>query len=862
MYVRAFFGNNRPASSHPWPWLTILAGLVLAVTALGAAALSENRAAASPMAQAPPTCTDLRIDQDDDNTPGARVDLELTFTDADGNRNCIPGDPSDEITIELPEELNVPDDFDKDDVTIRAGPRYQLNWMDFDRDDDEPHQIGLPGCQAWQSYGADVNCDEVNLAAARIVLNNLRLPNHPPPEDETYDVSVKWDSGQYLTSTLDVYPVLEIDDDDETVRYGETVAFTGIGFTRGVTANVYANQQDGSTNCSVTDFSDWREVASIVVGSNYRFTADVPIDTSKFRSSGRYQLCVSDAAGRSLASSVGMTVAAGLVVSGSGSVSPGEEVRVRLVGGNPGIRTVYVGGRPVPSQQWRVSSDTLYVDLPPAQSGTVQIRAVFSDDSSASATITIADAELDFTIVGNGAALGQTLLVSARHLAGSEVCRARLDGVDVALLDDSRDRARCVPIRSGRFNAAILLADPNGDISGELIDKILSLGDDDKLKLEITDNAGVKASADVPIDAPRVIVDSARGIINRGESITIRGENFPPETPDYYRAPQVRLEVDGRRRVSVYPSSDGRWQYEYNRTNALEPGQRIRLDVYIDNYRLRELTADLDLEVAPVGIAVKPSTVRVNTPVTVIVTGLDRFVAGYGVRIRNGPFFIFNGSATFDSDRDGAFAARTTFPDFEPYSTGDGETLIFLDLYHNQEPVSGVYSTVTMLPGLHPTATPLPTPTSAPTPTPTFTPVPTATPIPTPTPEPTPTPVPTPTPRPSPTPTLTPTPTPTPVPTDTPLPPPTIDRAAIANAVLAAIATPTPDPAAGSVDRPGGLFDVNPTLLLILFVAVGVIVLVVIAAAVLLLLARRRAAQQQPPAAEAEPEAETVNDDE
>ena len=859
--MRAFSQNNRPAPFRPWPWLTILAGLVLAVTALAAAAVSENRAAAAPMGQAQP-CANLVIDQDDDNTPGARVDLELTFTDADGNRNCDPGDPTDEITIKLPEELNVPDDFDKDDVTIRAGPRYQINWMDFDRGDDEPHEIGLPGCQAWQSYGADVNCAEVNLAAARIVLNNLRLPNHPPPEDETYTVSVKWDSGQALTATLDVYPVLEIDDDDEAVRYGETVAFTGVGFTRGVTANVYANRQGGSTNCSVADLSDWREVASVVVGSNHRFTADVLIDTSKFRSSGRYQLCVRDAAGRSLASSVSISVAAGLIVSGSGSVSPGEEVRVRIVGGNPGIRTVYVGGRPVPNQQWRVSSDSLYVDLPPAQSGTVQIRAVFSDDTSASATITIADAELDFTIVGNGAALGQTLLVSARHLAGSEVCRARLDGVDVALLDDSRDRARCVPVRSGRFNAAILLADPNGDVSGELIDKILSLGDDDKLKLEITDNAGVKASADVPIAAPRVIVDSARGIINRGESITIRGENFPPETPDYYNAPQVRIEVNGRRGSSVYPSADGRWRYEYDRTGALEPGQRIRLDVYIDNYRLRELTADLELEVAPVGIAVKPSTVRVNTPVTVFVTGLDRYVAGYGVRIRNGPFFIFNGSATFNSDRDGAFAARTTFPDFEPYSPGDGETLIFLELYHNQEPVSGVYSTVTMLPGLHPTPTPIPTQTPLPTPTPTPTPVPTATPTPTPTPVPTPTPTPSPTPAPTPTQTLTPTPnpTPTPVPTDTPVPPPTIDRDAIVGAVMAAIATPTPDPAAGSTDRPGGLFDGDPTLLLILLVAISVIVLAAIAAAVILLLARRRAAQQQPPVAEAEPESETVNE--
>ena len=56
----------------------------------------------------PADCAILVIDQDDDYTPGGRVDLELTFTDANGSRNCTPGLPTDEITIELPEELNLP----------------------------------------------------------------------------------------------------------------------------------------------------------------------------------------------------------------------------------------------------------------------------------------------------------------------------------------------------------------------------------------------------------------------------------------------------------------------------------------------------------------------------------------------------------------------------------------------------------------------------------------------------------------------------------------------------------------------------------------------------------------------------------
>lgn len=840
--MRAFSQNNRPAPFRPWPWLTILAGLVLAVTALVAAALSENHAAASIVGQSdePAQCANLVLDQDDDYTPGARVDLELKITVVNGGPNCL-GDPADEITIKLPEEMNLPAGYDRDDIVLRASARFQPKWMDVYHGDNEHHEIRLPGCNEWEFYGTRPDCEnDVNLSAVRIRLNDLRLPAHPPPEDEDYIVSVKWDSGPELTAELSVHPTLVIDDDvdDDTVNYGETVAFTGIGFTRGVTANLYANQGGNSSDCSASDIGDWREIGSAVVGSDYRFTADVPIDTSNFRRAGTYQLCVRDGAARKLARSISVTVAAGITVSGSGSVSPGEEIRLRMVGGNPGIRAVYVGGRVA---EWRVSSDSLYVTLPPAQSGTVTIRAEFHDGDSATTRVTISNAELDFTVLGNGVGLGQTLLVSAQQLAGSEVCRARLDGVDVALLDDSRDRADCIPIRSGgRFNATILLADPSGDISSELIDKIISVKDGDELELEITDDEGVKATADVPIAVPRITFRPDRGVINRGESIEIRGENFPPETPDYYNAPQVRLNVNGRRAGSVYPSSDGRWRYEYDRTNSLEPGQRIRLEVYIDNYRLRELTSDLEIRVASVSLAVNPSTVRINTPVSVTVTGLDRYAAGYQVRIRNGPFFTFNGASTFNSDRDGSFAARTTFPEFEPYSPGDGETLIFLDLYQGQTRVTGVYSTVTMLPGLHPTPTPIPTQTPLPTPTP----VPTATPTPTPTPVPTPTP----TPSPTPTQTPTPTPTPTPVPTDTPVPPPTFDRDAIVTAVMAAIATPTPDPAAGgSVDRPGGLFDGDATLLLILLIAVSVIALAAVIAAVLLLLARRRAAQQQTP---------------
>ena len=815
-------------------WLILLPAVALAVAALTLLAIVADPAAAPVLAQAPAECSKLVLDQDEEYTPGATVDLDFTLSAADGG-DCVPGNPNDEITIELPEELTIPTSFDeRDDISIRAGPRYTHRWAEIDEGDDEPHRMVLPGCQGWEDSSNDpADCNQVILNNVRIVLNNLRLPDQPPEDDDdTYEVSIQWGDGSKLTDTLRVDATLKVDGDNE-VGYGETITITGIGFSNGYTARLFAFQSTSTVQCQNTSGAGWREIATAEVGSNHRFAADVEVSTVGFPSADGYQICASDGAGRSSHSPLRITVNAGLEVTGSAEVSPGERVTLRLVGGRgPGIIRVTVAGQDVSPSNWQQSGDTLSVTMPPGLTGTVSVRAHFQDGSSASAKVTIADATLDVSrIPSGGVAMGETIHVSARDLVGQRVCEASLGGARIAILEDNRDLADCVDIRrGGLFNATLLLADTDGSISTNLISRIINLDEGDRLKLEITDDAGVKASTDVLIAIPRITFTPDDGVIQRGQPILIRGENFPPDRL-YYRAPPVELSVNGRRVASEYPTAAGTWQHEYRQTDRLEPGQAIRIEVTLGDYRLSALTADLRLEVASAEVHVSPPTVQIGTPITITITGLDRYTGGYRLRIRNGPTLI----PSFTTDREGQSTTQTTFPEFEPSSFALGEAVIFLELYQGRERVPGVHASLTLRQGFHPTPTPVPTATPLPTltPTPTMTPAP---PTPTPVPTHTPTPVPTATPIPTPTPTSTP--TLTPVPTETPLPPATIDRAALSATVVASLATPMPD---GSVDQPGGIGGISPTMLIVLLAAVAVlIVAAAIAAAVMLILRRRQ----------------------
>lgn len=643
-------------------------------------------------------CTDLEIDQDEETTPGASVDLTLRFMP----RGCDPtgdGGLHDEITITLSEEIAIPSGFDKDDVSLRAARRYELRWAEADEYDDQPHEIVLPGCGDWETGSDDDVCDETGFPVS-IELKNLRLPNVPADSDDPYEVTIQWQNGRVFDDEIAVDAALDVDGDDE-VGYGETIRFEGLGFSDGLTVDLYAiSSTNNNMDCSTAGGGSWTRIGSAEVGSNHRFRADVEVGSSLFRSAGRYWICARDGGGVFNNAAAGVIITAGLEVAGSSEVSPGGEVTLRIVGGSGSrVDEVLVAGQTI--RQWNQSGDTLRVTLPPRHSGRVTIAARLDGSSElVTVNITIRDAELTVR-PDRGIGLGEQFLVNSNNLAGNEVCEVTLGGIRLAFLEDDqgdvRSRNDCPEvIRGGRFTATAALVNDNGDVNSDLINKLLD--SDGEEKLEITDSAGVKASATIRVDKPTLTVVPDEGEVSPRDVIVFRGQNFPVDQR-YYSPPLVTLEINGRTVASEYTDSSGSWEYEYRVTSRAEGGESIRPLVKIGGYPLHELTLDLDLVVTPGSIEVNPEAVRIGEPITVRLFGLDRFIGGYSVQIRSGPSLAFDGRASFASDGSGEFVGVTVIPvDYHRDFAEQRDYTTTLQVYQGRDRLPGVVETVTLRP--------------------------------------------------------------------------------------------------------------------------------------------------------------------
>ena len=190
---------------------------------------------------------------------------------------CHPdgdGGLRDEITITLHQDIGVPSGFGQDDIRFTAPQRFNLDWADISRgdDDDEPHEIVLPGCSGWRAGSSDRDvCGEAGPPVS-IRLRGLRLPGKPDPDDG-YTVTVRWgEDGKTFRATVGVDATLEVSGDDE-VGYGEKARFRGFGFSDGLTVNLYALFSTSSVSCG-SRTGDWREIGSAAVGADYGFAID------------------------------------------------------------------------------------------------------------------------------------------------------------------------------------------------------------------------------------------------------------------------------------------------------------------------------------------------------------------------------------------------------------------------------------------------------------------------------------------------------------------------------------------------------------------------------------------------------------
>ena len=94
-----------------------------------------------------------------------------------------------------------------------------------------------------------------------IQLENFRLPAQRDTPDDPYEVAIQWDGGMRLPDNVAVYATLEVNGDDE-VGYGETIRFEGLGFSDGLTVDLYAARSDGSALCATAGGGSWTRIGS------------------------------------------------------------------------------------------------------------------------------------------------------------------------------------------------------------------------------------------------------------------------------------------------------------------------------------------------------------------------------------------------------------------------------------------------------------------------------------------------------------------------------------------------------------------------------------------------------------------------
>ena len=624
-----------------------------------------------------------------------------------------------EVTVSLPEDLEVPLSFEAGDVLLIAGRRYQPGWIDVSDVEGGRTEILLLNCHSWRVPGrveAGV-CHEAG-RVSRVELDKVRLPRRPATADEPYEVMLRWASagtgaagqhtGGQLSGRLVMRAGLSLDEDQ--VGWGERVSIAATGFAPGLTVRFYAEGSTGRVDCDDAEVSDWEEIGSTGADRRGRASLTLRVDR-EFRSVGEHQICARDGAGTSAARSVELLVRPGLELPGGSSLSytQGDVITIRLLPETDNFRVegVRVDGREV--NDWRQRGSDLELTLPAASGDMVPIRVEFEDGGAAEVRINLSERELQASSLEGltePVLLGGRMLLRTSGLGGEEVCRVYFEDVRIAILDDDDlDRDGCVRVsRQGSVELTAAMVSPDGEVLTELVRAVMSAGDTGELTVE--DDDGGRSSTMAAVAAPEVDVSIPGEEIAKGDVITVNGRNFPPDR-GYLTQPAVRIDFGGRTRHVDYVETD--WEHELTLSERQQGGVLIEVFVLIDGYRLPGAAARHRVAVSSVVLEAVPDTVRMGERIKFKVSGLPGYTAGYRLQVQDGIFLDVDGKATFATDEQGSFEGETELPsEYQDYLLEDKRTRVLIQLYQGQRIIPSALATVHITSEVLNTATPTP----------------------------------------------------------------------------------------------------------------------------------------------------------
>lgn len=651
--------------------------------------------------------------------PGVKTPATLRFrVDADGVLQCFEPElknvasatsllgvvattvlPSDELVIEFDPAYGVP-----------GNPRVSVLVSSYDNEygyrlrpegvtvvesarDDRNHRMVIPGCASWvDTRGAPVEC-EVALAKDLSVLvqAELTLPDDASegyPTQVVYGESAIWDLVEFGASMEVV---------QKEVSHGESFTVDGKGFPRDERLFVYgANLSleepelpEGEDEWTCGVLSSYGELlAEVPLRSTDDFTAALDTGNVVEMFPGRWVLCVVAEGGLEASETDELVLNYSLVEQAGGIYESGRNGYVRVKPGLPESleeATMTVGGDSVDTE---LRGDEVHFTAPRNKSGSVKAVVEFNDGLESSIALSFKAPEMGLFVreTDGVVRIGTLLELSATGLTGDAVCEVTLGGVELAFVDDGHLDDGCAVVGANRkWSADVVVVDADGEVSSELVE-LFEQGGTAVLKLVSSDEEEMEQS--VSLLRPRVDVVDEEGkeiednLLVQFEPVKVRGYDFPKENA-FFDGVAVGYEVRDERswgRVSL----DGTWTDTFRVTKSTEEGRRLEFVPLIGGHRMESLAFVLTVGVSTPTVTMEPGTVETGTEVTVSVTNLLGYVAGYRLKIVKelGGYFPLSDAVTGETvnlvtDRDGAVEYTFAFPDYEAdhYDSGGNASL-------------------------------------------------------------------------------------------------------------------------------------------------------------------------------------------
>ena len=252
-------------------------------------------------------------------------------------------------------------------------------------------------------------------------------------------------------------------------------------------------------------------------------------------------------------------------------------------------------------------------DMPGGFSGALRITVTYSDDASATSTITVDPASL--TLNQTEVAPNQSIIISGSGFSENAEIRTSditIDGkmlaVDDAGTEGTGADRHVVTTSSGQFTVTVnIWHDGAGNPAL----------DADEYTIKVTDVNGYDGKTKITISEPTVMVTPV--VAGPRDSITIRGTNWPVTTSDDDH--DVDISIDGKTR-SVSIDSIGRFNYSYQLSGGIDIGMEHDITVMFDGGVGGDIEETITFSVPSANVVITPAAAAPGESIDLEITGM------------------------------------------------------------------------------------------------------------------------------------------------------------------------------------------------------------------------------------------------